>query len=482
MQKTPYLASLTAIASLAAACNGDIDEPVRCTDPLYGNGMCDLDTTCDAPDIDCLATFDTPEAAKSFYDAQSKIVAEKGVSMPITDARFGPMQSLLDEGWEAYKETHTVGDLASKRVQLVLVDNATPNAFVAPTADLKQAGLVVMVHKGIIDLGAPKDQLLGVVMHELEHAVGLHVIPAVKERMRTYYLAPANTEPLGFEQTDNPTVRAQFEAWFAHAEFAGYASDAELGGLPLLSSGGLGRFFKKLLEERSAVAGAACSAGIAAYNQVHAAAMAKRNPLDANITVTSTIATDAQAALTKLRDECFVGVTGNAITHLSRLAGVPESTLRPLVPADIVAAIETQSVIVGWYNWTLRLRTKMREVEAGFPTAAGAPWSRLRYFSTEEAADDSSASTLIALGLDPTGSGRLLISINPAEESACVPLLANPHTIPYGEDLVDDHHASCWRTGHLDLLADRIAERRLPKPTLGPASTRAQIFETLTSH
>ena len=46
----------TIAAAFLSACGGGGDDEFSCSDPKYGNGTCDLDTACSAPDIDCFVT------------------------------------------------------------------------------------------------------------------------------------------------------------------------------------------------------------------------------------------------------------------------------------------------------------------------------------------------------------------------------------------------------------------------------------------
>ena len=59
-----------------------------------------------------------------------------------------------------------------------------------------------------------------------------------------------------------------------------------------------------------------------------------------------------------------------------------------------------------------------RDVEAKFMTMTGKPFSSLRYFSHEEAADDSSVRSLIEMGLDGEGGPRMLLKIDAGLEAA----------------------------------------------------------------
>jgi hypothetical protein len=481
--------AVSILISITAACTSEVveegdDEPeIACADPKYGNGTCDLELSCEVVDVDCFVTFDTPAAAKGWYDGTPASMFN-GASLPPTDPRFAPTQALLDEGWEVYKSRYEVGDLADERVQLILVENPMVNAFVLADNDRTRAGLAVLVNTGLVDSNSPKDQVLGLIMHELAHAIGLHVNQTVRSGMITYYKAPAGAEPIGNAQTDDPAVRAAFGTWNTYAEIGGYMSDAELGGFPLTTSdvtkvalyGYFGVYFFKLVAERHAQnPTTACTAAVNAFVALNNKLAGYHSTLDLGFTVPSSEGTAIVNTITALRSDCFTGVTGDAIAHLARLMGVPDPTLRSVMPPELLAEVEGKTVITGWYNVIRVARERMRAIEAAFGTQLGVPWTGLRYFSTEESADDTSALIMKAMNLAPDGMGQLFIR-ETGLSTSCGAVLASGATPHYGENLKDDHHATCWRARHQQVIATMASSRRLPTwRKLGPATHRGSI-------
>lgn len=473
------------IGCALVACGGGSDDDFVCDDPEYGNGTCDLDTSCSAPDVDCFVTFGTAEEAKAWYDGHPGIATMKGPSLPASDPRHAPTQALLDEGWAIYTSLHEVGDLAAARPRLVLVDNDAVNAFVAADPDKTRAGLAVMVNTGLVERDAPKEQALGIMMHELEHAVGLHVNAEVKARFQTFYTAGATDEPLGFQQADDPAVRAKFEAWERFAGFAGYASDIELSGLPFTASavtsdelaakGVLGAFFLELVTERRGMVNTpACTNAVQGYITIHNTLANTRDEITHGYSATSAQTTTIVNAITGVRDSCFAGVTGDALLHLARVSGISEAALRAELPAELAAEIDGKTVITGWFNAIRVARERMRAIEGQL----GVPWSRLRYYSTEEAADDSAARVMQALGLPPDGSSRLLVAVDAKLAAACNPLLAGASPIPYGENLPDDHHATCWRVRHQQQVGPTTEARKRPWRGLGAVTRARSVYDS----
>ncbi|MCX5744713.1 MAG: M48 family metalloprotease [Proteobacteria bacterium] len=457
-----------------AACAADVDGPPRCTDPKYGDGTCDLETSCAAPDIDCFRTFDTQAEAQTFYAAHQPAGRPAASA---ADPRFRKMHQLLLDGWAAYQATNDVGDLASAEPQLVLVDSDDVNAFVAAPVDTRVA-FSVQVHTGLIDLMTSDDSVLGVVMHELAHGLKLHVFPEVKDRLRAYYVA-AGDEPFGREQADDATARQAAETWLGVAREVNYFDDAELGGLPL--GGLLGDLFYAELAEHASVNLATCQTPMTTVLDIRAAIAGTLDKLTSGTTLT---ANDTQAiltAMTNLRDQCFVNFTGGDPVHvLAQVYQLDEAAFRATLAPELRAKIDGKEFVSGLYNWVLYDRRRMRETEAAFQASTGQPWTQLRYFSTEEDADDTSVIVLAKAGLQADAISDVILKLQPGVEAPCRAALAGATAIPYGDRLTDDHHGDCWRADHAARFEIHVASAaprtiddhgRLIPIRLGPATT-----------
>jgi hypothetical protein len=122
------------------------------------------------------------------------------------------------------------------------------------------------------------------------------------------------------------------------------------------------------------------------------------------------------------------------------------------IPADVQPMVVGVGYMQGVLNFHLALRTKMRDIEAKFMAMTGQPWTRARYYSTEEAADDASVPVLRAMGLPPDGNGRMVAKLLPGVEEPCRQLVTSGAPIHYGENIDDNHHGACRRSGHIDAL------------------------------
>jgi len=94
----------------------------------------------------------------------------------------------------------------------------------------------------------------------------------------------------------------------------------------------------------------------------------------------------------------------------------------------------------------------MLEIAARVTQDTGRDISSLRYFSTEEAADDATVPVLRDMGLAPDGVAQFFTALLTGDAGAqCNALLAAKTTPPYG-DLVDEHHGTCYRIAHVEQL------------------------------
>jgi hypothetical protein len=428
-----------------------------CDLPEYGDGVCQTDLACAAPDIDCFVFFESEEAAATWWSGiEAKVAVQEfrdpRPTVPESDPRFVRMRELLHRGWEAYKNTNPLADLAQHEPLLVVLEDPTVNAFVMPDLDTGKAGFAVMVHTRTLDTeGLDDAAMLGLVMHELTHAVRLHVIPEVKERVRRYYIA-ASGEPLGFEQVDDPVARQHGDAWRELASEVGQFDDEDLGGLPL--GGQLSQIFGTVISPRKD--DPACAQPLADFRTLATELQAQISLLDISLQVDQAMRGRVDAILAALRDQCLADFHDGFIEVVAGMNGVtPDQVRMSLTPEDL-AMVDGVHFIDAIAALAIDRRSKMRATETSFYTAAGRAWDRLRFYSTEEAADDATVPVLHAIPLDPQGLGAFFLgALLDADTSAtCSAILARGDTPPYGADLSDDHHATCWRVDHVRALAE----------------------------
>ena len=468
------LAGLTGACTIIDNDDGDSGDKAdgfdddTCDLPEYGDGTCQSDLACAAPDIDCFVFFEDEAAAGAWFMKFEEVAAaqefrEPRAQVPESDPRFQRMRELLDRGWQAYQETNPVGDLAEHRPALVVLEDPSVNAFVAPDLETGKAGFAVMVQTGALDLDLPEAPMLGLVMHELEHAVALHIVADVKDRIRRYYVADDYAEPFGFEELDDPVAREHGELWRELASEAGPFTSEYLGGLPL--DGQLNQIFDTVVVAAASEPG--CAEPIAALEDLRADIAATRTPIDGGMHPDASVRGRVDAVLAGLRDSCLGGFEQGFIDVVAAIAmTTPEEIRASLTPEDI-AMVDGVHFIDAIAALGLDRRSRMRAAEAAFAAASGAAWSALRFYSYEEAADDATVPVLHAMDLAPAGLGTFFMGIfDDATRSACGNIIDSGRTPPYGADLSDEHHATCWRVDHVTQLA---ASGKLFEQTDDPA-------------
>ncbi|HEU0034802.1 MAG TPA: M48 family metalloprotease [Kofleriaceae bacterium] len=455
-------------------CDGGVDQ--SCSDPRYGDGVCQPQLDCATPDIDCFRTFDSDAQASAWFGAFEQQLATNEnrparALVPATDPRYVKARDLLDRGWAAFRDHRPVGKLGDLRPALVVVEDAQVNAFVMGDYETPKSGFAVMVQTGLLGVGAADDQMLGVMMHELQHAVGLHLIADTKDRMRRFYLAPTGgEEPIGKDTVEDPRARAAGQEWRTAADQVGVYTAPELGGFPF--RGGLDRVLDLIARAGMQNNPAGCERAVALRTALHDDLTAMRDRLGGALTIDlATLPARVDAALSALRDECLAGVPDDLITVLADLQGTtPEMIEAGFSPAD-VALVKGRHVIDGLAALVASRRAAMRDIETRFTAATGAPWSALRMFSYEEDADDVSVPVLRATNLDPAGNARFLELALPAEaRTRCQALLAADTVPAYGVDLFDEHHDTCWRAYHIDELAAATEPATSPRVATGTLS------------
>ena len=450
-------------------CDGNgVDQ--SCADPAYGNGTCDLHISCAVPDIDCFQTFANDVEAGNYWAATSKAVLNEDYAIiPQSDPRFVRVRKQLDKGWAAFKSHRPVGKLADQTPALVLVDRPLINAaFVFGDRIHNKQPFVVMVETPALELGADDDAVLAVMMHELEHAVGLQKLGDVEAKTRKFYFAPPGTEPMGRDQTDDGDARTVAEAWMEAASQIGPYAQSELAGLPM--AGEFGQMLATVASSAMQAHPTECGPVLARIDQINSALVGSFDPNDGSLPADLTGVEDAiDNAMITLRDGCLANFPYGVIEVGAQMTmQTPAQVEAQMEPRD-VALVKGVSFVDGLDAIVRDRRETMRTAEDLVLEGTGAPWAQVRYFSIEEDADDVSGIVMHAAGLDPTSGSkffRAMLSAN--ARTACDAALAKGLP-PYGVDLTDAHHATCWRIGHNQRQALTFrAKPVMPHPHLRP--------------
>ena len=470
-----------ALTDLISGCKGaGCVQPVvqTCADKNYGNGTCDLDLACDAPDIDCFQTFDNDAAAADWFrgmEAQMAAAAHRAprAILPPSDPRFQQARDLADRGWAAFRDVRPVGRLHDLRPAVVVIEDPDVNAFVMPfTFEATQASFAIMVQTGLLAVDAPDDGRLAVMMHELQHAIGLQVIPSAGTAIRHFYVAPSGPELIAADQPDDLRARAAWVTWTDYAKEVGAYDSPLLGGFPIQTS--------QLDQVLDAAIGlgdpAACASSIASLKQLRGELIAGVTLLDDSLTPPAGFAARADAAFAQVRSECLAKFDGGFVGVIAAITGQTPEQVAAGLPPDDLALVTGKHVVDAIAALAVDRRSKMRGVEQQFAAQTGRPWSALRFFSREVSADDASVPVLRAADLDPAGGASFFLGFLAGARATCEQDIA-VNTVPYGARLDDDHHGTCHRILHIQQLArfgaPAAAARRLRTHVVGPLAPPA---------
>lgn len=442
-----------------------------CSDKRYGDGACDPQLACAAPDIDCFETFaDDASAATWFAGFEAQLAAEehRAPRTLLTPAHplWAKTRKLLDDGWAAFQANRPVGALAEARPALVLVEDASANAFVAPDLTSGKAGFAVMVQTGLFETGGSDDGAFGIMMHEFQHVVGLHIVADTKERTRKFYFADTR-EPIGTQEPDDSLARMYGERWRSLADDAGRFHDERLRALPM------GGQFQQMLAAAVTQAGAAtepaCMQARAQLSAIANGIAGQIDPITSEIDVAADVPAKVDEGMAALETACFTGFTRDAIGVLAAMNQTTPAMIEAAMDPSDVTLVKGKRFVDGYAALVIDRRAKLRQLEADLQRKHGKPWSRLRYFSTEEDADDISVTVLRGANVEPAYAiTDFFVSFLSADgKTRCTALLAAREVPPYGVDLTDEHHGTCWRAHHARQFAEahdkaRVRDDRAP--------------------
>ncbi|MBT8492473.1 MAG: hypothetical protein KJO07_05400, partial [Deltaproteobacteria bacterium] len=349
---------------------------------------------------------------------------------------------------------------ANYRPFMLVHDDPTFNASIITDPEVDKTAFAINVHRGLFDRGATDGELLAIIMHELEHAVGLHGLSGVKDRIARYYLAAGNREPFGFEQVSDPGVEDAVGAWMSLSEDAGWFSGTAMVGFPFPGysfGGNLGDLYWRALDVYADTTDEACASAVAQFNEAYDGYMLRYDGNSQNIYFgedTDLAAYIGTLALNAVHSSCFANFELDYFDMMALYLNSSAAEVRADMDAESIAVVEGKNAFEGISALLGHRRAVMREIEAATAEATGQPWSRVRVYSYEEAADDATVAVMHDMGYGADqGSSAMFLLVGEPYQASCSTLLGGTGILPYGT-LADAHHAACWRVRHLADVAD----------------------------
>lgn len=452
MRLAPLLLLLAACGDDAPA---DAPELQTCDDVEYGDGTCQLELACGIPDLDCFQEF--PDDASA-----AALVAEVTFSspLPVGDPLFVRARAIADRVWSTFPTAHAIDRLAARRLSVVVLDDPSENAFVIPSADGEKSTLVVTLLSGLLQPTYSDEAIAGVIAHELGHIVNLHVFPEVQDGFATYYIAAEGEEPIGDQQ---PFDARWHELGRAYAEISAEVGGDHQAGLGDVPDGGVIGLAHYLFLSGVAVDLGACTSAADAL-------LAEIDGIDSSLALDDAAVISAgQESALAIADGAFRGcMSSSGITYRAVDAELAEWGLAPRILSTETNLYELDAASA-FARLTRARRDDLAAREAAFTAETGQPWTAMRWYSPEEQADDTAVrySRIDPLGMPGSAEalGNLLHDRGPACDAARA-----SGTVPYGVNLHEPHHATCWRIEHAYRYDAMLDDRRPRRPSpRGPA-------------
>ena len=453
--------TLGACASDPDPAPGDDPPPTAaCPDAEYADGRCHIDLACGLPDIDCFVRFPTDSDAANWAAPRTGLAP----IFPFQPA-FARARMLADRAWEMFRAEVPLGDVGDLRLSVVLLDDFAINAYVMTDGEPGKVGFAVLLTTGMLRSAMTDDEIIGVMLHELAHLVKHHALHEVQQLNRRFYVARGGTEPIGALQPEDPDATGSGKVWRALAEFVGTESDPGYLDFPI--NGTLANLYDQYawsVVNRMPQCGDAVFAVQAVRNAW------PRSPLDAIVPIKAEPSADAAAVLANLK-ACVATDTYKLSDVVGALGPVWIDYVQTELSPNERRLLDARA-LDGILELILTRRKAQRNAEYTFTAQTGEPWTALRFYSYEEEADDYSFHIGRAHGLTGVGIVATMRQVLGSAYPACEALLESGADVPYGKNLLDDHHAPCWRIQHARqvLAATRVAVRSLA-PVVAPAPT-----------
>ena len=458
-----------------AACAGEEAAPDagdtggRCTDPRYRDGVCQVDIPCGVPDVDCFVVF------KNDLDAATWAVGRTRLA-PIfpSDPLFPRARAIVDRAWEMFRADVQLGDLGDMRLSLAIMDDHTVNAYVMADGEPGKMGFSVQITRGMMESSLSDDAIVGVVLHEITHLVHLHALISVAQKTRKYYIADFG-EPIGALRPENFPARDAGRAWRSLGELNGILTDEGYGAFPT------GGAFANLWDHYTWKIYDRMPECTEAVNRVQILrAHLPSSPLDEKVPVKPSLTAEINATLDGVR-ACVSTQPYTLGELLADLGDEWQQYVTERITTAEAQVLMDAPAVDAVLELVKARRKQQRAIEVDFQVKTGSPWSKVRFFSIEEMADDFSTRIGQRHGLDEIGVSSTMFALLEDAAPACQSALATP-PVPYGKNLLSEHHAPCWRIAHARQVAATIqgssarlrieptgetwtpTEREIPKP------------------
>jgi hypothetical protein len=391
--------------------------------------------------------FATHADALGWFEGIAKRYQLDGKPLPTTDPNYDPLEKELEVIWKSFTELFprdTEG--LTKPPFIVLTDSQDVNAFAIYDPELAISPHVFIVNVGIFTSKngrANTTQIRGLIAHELAHHVLKHQWPDNREKVQKWYsVDKAAADGFGWQQKDDPTLRKTGVAFVTATTDTGDSPLVEWNGVPRLG-GILSKTLTYVHRDARAREPEKCSASELAYEALE---IYLKSVTDTLQTLSLTAAVKKRIdELTRAYVEKELACGGSSTDTLWKSLAEQYQTTEAAFKAQL-AKTTTATIIDNARSPTDAVFSLVKRYDQS--TVSLGDVSKLRYYSTEEEADDVSINVLFRAGYDANGTASLLEDIGRDDAWAKACKAASDAGEPSYGPLSDDHHHACWRIWH----------------------------------
>ena len=360
------------------------------------------------------------------------------------------LKGIVHEIYGAYKLLYPDWFRDLPEPYVLIVSDKTENAFVHPDPLHEPSKLCYyfVVHSGFLTGTRTREEVYGVLAHEIAHLFFHHGIKNNSEKIERFYKVDGTNEPFGNQQKNDTKLQELAHQWIENASDIGPFSDANLPLIPLPVDDTQSTFdiFKLLIEKYAAkTQEMACANTVDSFNSFYKlfgesvngqTLKMSRQDYDKFLAEGDSLANSAQQCLGRRKIPYYDLITEKYGLPIEKIfQGLSEQEKKSM-ESDVDLFNAQPSSINGIFALVKKEREIMREVEGKVDL------SKVRYYSIEEEADDLAVRVLSKLNIDNTKFSLFF------SDSECEKILAQGKIPDYG-GILDAHHGSCFRTYHI---------------------------------
>jgi hypothetical protein len=395
-------------------------------------------------DYDLFSSWEDAEAAMKNIEkgwAQNQQRSSRKI-LPHDSSLYAPTEAIVRNIRTAFEQYFPEDTNGVPVPYVVIIDDPQPNAF-ALSRNGKMQNLI-LIHSGLLSTNSRKEEVAGILAHELAHHTLKHSVKNVSQSLLRTYFAEKIYSTQAFSRANNDGAVALVFEYDAIVKRTGHVTESWTMNFPVGPSGADNMKVQQMLIQKGAQAGGSqCDKIMPTLGQ--ALPVLNRFFLGAPIDESAAASTQKIVALAQ---DLFLGCVDPIKQKYSEIAaealGVSESV--------ILARLTEKGLEwnagkpgVAFFEIVGIDKQRIREIDASARSL------QLRQYTMEDEADE--VATIIGLALrfeKPILANGLETLLLPAEaRETCRVQIASAAGPDYGP-LAVPHHSTCWRVGRAE--------------------------------